>query len=50
MVIPPAISEEVAEMAASWTYLLAAGPASGAIASIGLAGIAASVLVAACPR
>lgn len=45
-----AISEEVADMAASWTQLLAAGPASGLIASFGLAGVAASVLVAACPR
>ena len=46
---PPAILEAVAEMAAGWTQLLAS-PASGPAAAFALAGIAASVLVAACPR
>lgn len=46
----PAISEEVADMAAGWSQLLVSELGSGSIASVGLAGIAASVLVAACPR
>lgn len=46
----PAISEEVADMAAEWAGLLAAGPASGAAATYGMAGMAAAVLVCACPR
>lgn len=46
---PPAIAEEVAEMAAAWAQLLAA-PGSPAAAQFALAGIAACVLVAACPR
>jgi hypothetical protein len=48
--VPPAISEQVADMAAGWSQLLASGPGSGSIAAFGMAGIAASVLVAACPR
>ncbi len=46
----PAISEQVADMAAGWSQLLASGPGSGSIAAFGMAGIAASILVAACPR
>lgn len=46
----PAMSEQVADMAAGWCQLLASGPGSGSTAGFGLAGAAASVLVAACSR
>ncbi len=46
----PGASEEVADMAAEWAGVFAAGPESGAGARCGIAGLAASVLVCACPR
>ncbi len=46
----PAVAEEVADMAEAWAGLFVGGRTSSATASYGIAGVAASVLVCACPR
>lgn len=46
----PVVAEEVAEMAEAWAGMFVGGRASSATTSYGTAGVAASVLVCACPR